>query len=570
MTLSIRIRNILLLFVVINASVTANGTKPNFIFILTDDQDRILGESGYTSYGSMEIMPNLKEKLIDEGAIVENFLVNTPICCPSRTEFFTGRYYHNVGPPNVENGDCMHVDTTIAGSNTTGLFGLLKTHGYEVGLFGKITNNQPEIMNQMSGEAKSVTYLDSPIHESRYMGYDYFRYWSDNDTTFTELIDKNDPIFGTAYQTTQLGNRTLRWLESLINKNDDGNPSPFFAYIGPHAPHYSAQPAPWYEHAFDNINAPITPNYNLSSPDKAQHVRQNPPLDDRVNCWENQHFRNRWASLLSVDDIIKDIYDFLEENSLLENTYIIYSSDHGYKQGQWRIGTSKQHPYETDIRVPFIIRGPGISPGKNVTNIIAGNVDLMPTILDLSGIEEVVEDTIDGKSLSRILTSDDNENPTFGFRQYFLNEYKSVGTYYNDHGTIWQDGSTTSERCKTGPDSDSGPVGPDPSTLPEDCVESEGLEDGNCWIVDSTNSNSWRQLRIMNETMNWNYVEYDPAFEFKVKDSSGAGLQHYELYDVDEDPYQMNNLYTSTSIEIKTALHQQLEEYFRCKGMSCP
>ena len=51
--------------------------QPNFIFILTDDQDRILGKSGYTSYGSMEIMPNLQEKLIDEGAVIDNFLVNT-------------------------------------------------------------------------------------------------------------------------------------------------------------------------------------------------------------------------------------------------------------------------------------------------------------------------------------------------------------------------------------------------------------------------------------------------------------------------------------------------------------
>ena len=280
------------------ASIEPKQSKsplPNFVFILTDDQDRILGESGYDSYGSMEIMPNLKSKLIDEGAIVDNFLVNTPICCPSRTEFFTGRYFHNVGPPTIPNGNCMHADTTIAGSNSTGLFGVLKNHGYNVGLFGKITNNQDKILKQMCGDDDSADYIDSPLDYNNFMGVDYWRYWSDNRTSFTEEISKKDPIYGTAYQSTQLGNRTLRWLDSVLEK--DGEERPFFAYIGPHAPHFSAQPAPWYEHAFDHISAPVTPNYNVSSPDKAQHVRQNPPFDDRVKCWEDQHFRDRYVSV---------------------------------------------------------------------------------------------------------------------------------------------------------------------------------------------------------------------------------------------------------------------------------
>ena len=94
----------------------------------------------------------------------------------------------------------------------------------------------------------------------------------------------------TPYQTTQLGNRTIRWLEAILDEKskEDGAERPFFAHIGPHAPHYPAQPAPWYEHAFDHLCAPITPNYNISSPDKTQHIRQNPPLDERVKCWENQ------------------------------------------------------------------------------------------------------------------------------------------------------------------------------------------------------------------------------------------------------------------------------------------
>ena len=97
------------------------------------------------------------------------------------------------------------------------------------------------------------------------------------------------------------------------------------------------------------------------------------------------------------------------------------------------------------------------------------------------------------------------------------------------------------------------------------CVESSGVGNGNCWIVDSRESNNWRQLRIMNETMNWSYVEYDPNWEFNVTDESGSGLQHYELYDVEKDPYQIDNIYSQASLETKVALHRQLENYFRCR-----
>merc|ERR1712018_665111 len=204
------------------------------------------------------------------------------------------------------------------------------------------------------------------------------------------------------------------------------------------------------------------------------------------------------------------------------------------------------------------IRGPGIQPGTNVTSALAGNVDVMPTMLDLAGITHTLEDSIDGKSMKHILMHNDKE--ATNFRQYFLNEYLNVGKdLYNSHSNIWQDGTTTSDLYQTGSNSVAGPLGPDPNTKEEDCVESEGVGDGNCWMVGSKLSNTWRQLRIMNETMNWNYVEYDPTWKFKAKDESGAGLQHYELYDVTADPYQLDNIYSTTSIEMRTALHQQLD-----------
>lgn len=61
---------------------------------------------------------------------------------------------------------------------------------------------------------------------------------------------------------------------------------------------------------------------------------------------ENQHVSDRSWSLLSVGDLISDLFDFLGKKGILNETFVFYSIDHGCKQGQWRIGTSKQHPYE--------------------------------------------------------------------------------------------------------------------------------------------------------------------------------------------------------------------------------
>ena len=75
---------------------------------------------------------------------------------------------------------------------------------------------------------------------------------------------------------------------------------------------------------------------------------------------------------------------------------------------------------------------------------------------------------------------------------------------------------------------------------------------------------------MKNSTMNWNYLEYDPKWTFQASDPSGGGLQHYELYDISADPYQMHNLYPETSMEVREALHRQLADYFKCVGSNCP
>ena len=199
--------------------------------------------------------------------------------------------------------------------------------------------------------------------------------------------------------------------------------------------------------------------------------------------------------------------------------------------------------------------------GGNRTQV-SGNVDLMPTMLELAAGDKFVEAVNpDGKSMAGWLLGREDES---GWRDSFLNEYLSVGTYYNDHSNCWEDGSNTTHECG-GPM----PRGPKPAKHLT-CVESTGVADGNCYFVDSTHSNTWRQLRIVNSSMNMNYIEYDSRWLFNGTGPTGAGMQHYELYDIAADPYQMKNLYKVTSDATKAALHAQLRAYFNCRGASCP
>lgn len=93
----------------------------------------------------------------------------------------------------------------------------------------------------------------------------------------------------------------------------------------------------------------------------------------------------RWQTLVAVDELVNAVVDKLTEINRLDNTYIVFTSDNGFHLGQFALGADKRQPYETDIRVPFIVRGPGV-PSKTTDATPIALIDLMPTILDLAGM----------------------------------------------------------------------------------------------------------------------------------------------------------------------------------------
>merc|ERR1711981_1016144 len=104
--------------------------------------------------------------------------------------------------------------------------------------------------------------------------------------------------------------------------------------------------------------------------------------------------------------MVEGVMGAVDELGAIDNTYFIFTSDHGYRFGQMRMPQGKWNAYDNDLRIPFVIRGPGIPKGSEMKHL-GSQVDLMPTILGLAGVSTPA--TMDGRSIAHLLLSNRHE-----------------------------------------------------------------------------------------------------------------------------------------------------------------
>ncbi|KAI0157877.1 putative arylsulfatase [Hypoxylon sp. FL1284] len=367
--------------------------RPNVVFVLTDDQDVHLS--------SLDYMPLVRKHLLDKGTNFKGHYATTAVCCPSRVTLWTGRHAHNTNVTDVSPPYGGYPKFISQGFNDNYFPVWLQEAGYNTYYTGKLFNAHT-IQNYDSPAPGGLTGSDFLLDPYTYA---YLN------STFQRNGEAPRSYEG-QYGTDVLAAKAYGLLDEAVAAEN-----PFFLVAAPVAPHanvvmnkdeldggndldsvYFTEPVPADRHAdlFPDEKVPRTLNFNPEDPSGANWIRKL-PQQNSTNVEYNDHFyRQRLRALQAVDEMVEGLVERLEEHGVLDDTYIVYSSDNGellHPTGSSHkvaipatMMPGKSCGYEEDVNVPLIVRGPGVAAGHEADGVVTTHADLAPTFFDLLGI----------------------------------------------------------------------------------------------------------------------------------------------------------------------------------------
>lgn len=355
--------------------------KPNFIFILTDDQ----GPWALHCAGTEELStPNL-DALAANGLMFDNFFCASPVCSPSRASILTGKIPSAHGVQDwIRSGN---VDKELC--DTRNLFGdyseektpiqylsgditytrILNQHGYGCALSGKW--HLGDSMNPQQGHSQWYTIGKG---EAAYFHPD--------------MIENGNIAKKDGYVTDLITDKALEYLHDFSQKE-----KPFYLGV-----HYTAPHSPWgKEHHPSEFWELYEDSQFTGMPDVSDHPDSVVGPVSSIPGERERILTGYFAAISAMDAAVGRIVSKVNELGLREDTYIIFMSDNGMNMGHHGIwgkgnGTFPQNMYEEAIKVPCIFSCPSKIKAKGVCSTLVSQLDVFPTLLELAGINETYSD----------------------------------------------------------------------------------------------------------------------------------------------------------------------------------
>ncbi len=404
--------------------VTGQRDRPNVLVLMLDDMRD----------DDLQFMPNVQRLVADQGVRFTNTFSPQPLCCPARASFLTGLLSHNHHVWSHEDPFGFRVFD----DRETLPRWLHESGGYDTTFMGKYLNGYGR-QRRLDG-SESIRYVppgwtdwrgsvDNASASGRpelYGGtYKYF------DTTLSNN-GRLEPHQG-RYQTQVFSDIT----QDVVRRSA-GSPRPFFvetAFAAPHVggPGEEDDPEPFVrtDGHLQKFQSAARPDYVKGRFDhritrlapwikreqvaaKPVFIRNQPPMAPYEEDAVLADYRQRAEAVSVVDDEVANIMETLERSGELDNTYVFVTSDNGYFLGEHRRRQGKILPYDSSLRVPLVMRGPGIPAGEERTDPFL-MVDFAPTILDATGVPAGA--SMDGVSMLDVARDGDR-----GWRRPILTE----------------------------------------------------------------------------------------------------------------------------------------------------
>jgi N-acetylglucosamine-6-sulfatase len=357
----------------------AKQAKPNIVLIMDDDQ----------SVNLQKFLTRTNAAIADKGVTFDNSFVNYSLCCPSRSTMLTGQYAHNHGVRGnqLPSGGYSKLAPTIGNSLPV----WLQHAGYYTAHIGKFLNGYgttspdtevPPGWNEWYGSLDNADGFTG----GTYTAYGYTLNENGRVVHYGTTPDAVDPP---TYQTDVYSQKAADFIRRVAPGS-----KPFYLSVAPRDPHSEAgscncagdnpRAAPRYEGTLNGLNAPRDPSFNEANvSDKPSNVKNLPLLNATQQAAVDARYRARAEAVLGVDDLVQNVVGTLQSTGELKNTVLIFTSDNGFFHGEHRVPQGKVRLYEPSIRVPLLIRAPGMPKGVHRKQPV-GNVDLAPTILDFA------------------------------------------------------------------------------------------------------------------------------------------------------------------------------------------